>query len=66
MKIYFSIAIFALLVLYAISLLLPEKAKIIYSDDKLRKTALSKNMSSVPSTYEALLKLVDTPQKQTK
>jgi len=42
--------------------LLPEKAVIKFTDEELRQTALSRDMAAVPSTYDALLKVVDNPE----
>ncbi|MBU1657579.1 c-type cytochrome [bacterium] len=64
MKLIIKIIIAALLVLLASSYLLSKKEKKQYSDDELRQTALSRDMSSVPSTYKELLKVVDSPQNR--
>jgi len=42
--------------------LLPDKAVIKFTDEELRQTALSRDMAPVPSTYDALLKVVDNPE----
>lgn len=64
MKSVIKIVIAALLIFQAASYLLTKKVNKQYSDDELRNTALSRNMSSVPATYEELLKIVDTPQNR--
>jgi cytochrome c peroxidase len=64
MKIYFTILIMTLVLVFSVSQVLPKKGKQQYSDDELRKTALSRNMSSIPDTYEDLLKLVETPNNK--
>ena len=64
MKIIISIIVIAILVLFSVIKLLPKKEKQVYSDDELRQTALSRNMSSIPNKYEELLKLVDTPENR--
>ena len=64
MKIYIGTIVIILFDLFSVSYLLPTKDKTRYSDDELRQTALSRNMSSTPNTYEDLLKLVDTPQNR--
>jgi len=42
--------------------LLPDKAVIKFTDEELRQAALSRDMAPVPSTYDALLKVVDNPE----
>jgi len=64
MKIYITLITIIILLVFSVSQLLPTKEKQQYSDDELRQTALSRNMSSIPKTYEALLKLVDTPENR--
>jgi len=64
MKIFISASLALMLVLFGVSKLLPKKEKQVYSDKELRETALSRNMSSIPSRYEEFLKLVDTPQNR--
>ena len=64
MKIITTIIVIIILILFSISNILPKKEKQQYSDDELRQAVLSRNMSSTPSTYEDLLKLVDTPQNR--
>ena len=63
MKVLTTIII-AILVLFSLSYLLPNKHKKEYSDNELRQTALSRGMLSIPSTYENLLKIVDTPNNR--
>ena len=62
MKFFAATGLFLIILIFTISNFLPKKEKQRYSDDELRETALSRNMSSIPNTYENLLKLVDTPQ----
>ena len=58
MKMIYTILFFVLLLVYLLSYLLPAKdTQYVYSDDVLRETALSRNMKSIPSRYEDLLKL---------
>jgi len=64
MKFFTTTGLFIILLLFTISNFLPKKEKQLYSDDELRETALSRNMSSIPSTYENLLKLIDTPKNR--
>lgn len=58
------IVIVATLVFQLIAYILTKEVNYHYSDEELRQTALSRNMSSVPDTYEELLKLVDTPKNR--
>jgi cytochrome c peroxidase len=62
MKLILKIVVIAILIFQASSYLLTKRVDKQYSDDELRKTALSRNMSSVPGTYKELLKVVDTPE----
>ncbi|MBL0708381.1 MAG: c-type cytochrome [Sulfurimonas sp.] len=50
--------------IFVVSILLPTKEKPLYSDDELRRAALSRDMQTTPKTYEELLKLVDTKQNR--
>ncbi len=62
---FFMITTLMLVVLfYVTSIFLPKKEKQEYSDDELRRVALSRNMSSMPSTYDELLRLVDTKENR--
>ena len=55
-------AIMIVVAFYGFLLLLP-KSKITYlKDDALREYALSHNLAPVPTTYDALLKVVDNPK----
>lgn len=51
----FLMSIFLYVLMY-----MPNKTRQYFTDDELRETALSRNMSSIPEKYEDLLKLVDT------
>jgi len=55
------VSITILLISFIISLpfLLPSKSIKVFEDSELRQAALSRNMSSVPKTYDELLKIVD-------
>lgn len=64
MKFFVYAFIFIILLLAAVSFLLPTKEKPQFSDEELRAATLSRNMSSTPDNYENLLKLVDTPQNR--
>ena len=64
MKTLIMLIVMIMLLVFSVSQLLPKKEKQQYSDDELRQTALSRNMSSIPDTYDALLKLVDTPENR--
>lgn len=64
MKFFVYVFIFIILLLSSVSFLLPTKEKQKFDDEALRAAALSRNMSSTPSTYGDLLKLVDTPQNR--
>ncbi|RLA70426.1 MAG: cytochrome-c peroxidase [Epsilonproteobacteria bacterium] len=63
-KILHPIAITFYVVILIISLpyILPEKELKVFSDDELREVALERDMASIPSNYEALLKVVDNPE----
>lgn len=64
MKLIIKTVIITILIFQVFSYFLTKKINTQYSDDDLRKTALSRNMLSVPSTYEGLLKVVDTPENR--
>ncbi|MCW8838489.1 MAG: c-type cytochrome [Thiovulaceae bacterium] len=49
---------------FTLSYFTSKKPKQSYSDDELRKVALSRNMSSIPKNYKDLLKLVDTDENR--
>lgn len=59
-----KIVVVVILVFEALSYLLTKKVDKHYSDDELRQTALSRNMSTVPTTYKELLKVVDSPENR--
>ncbi len=62
---FFAITItIIILVIFSVSNILPKKEKQVYTDDELRETALSRDLSSIPESYEELLALVDTPQNR--
>ncbi len=62
-KLFHPVTITFLVVTLIISLqfVLPKRAIAKFSDEELRKAALSRDMSPVPTNYEALLKVVDNP-----
>ncbi|WP_324171935.1 cytochrome-c peroxidase [Sulfurimonas sp.] len=62
MKFFVYVFIALLIGIFVISILLPTKEKPQYSDNELREAALSRDMSSIPRTYEELLKLVNTEE----
>lgn len=62
MKLYFTLLFIIIILVFTVSQLLPKKEKQQYSDDELRQTALSRNMSSIPATYEDLIKVLNTPE----
>jgi len=64
MKFFIKSGLFIIFLLFSVSQILPQKQKPQYSDDELRKVALSRNLSSIPSDYELLLKLVDTKENR--
>lgn len=64
MRFFIKSSLFIIFLLFSVSQILPERQKPQYSDDKLRKVALSRNLSSIPSDYESLLKLVDTEENR--
>nr|MDA3947009.1 cytochrome-c peroxidase [Helicobacteraceae bacterium] len=53
-----------ILVIFSVSTILPKKERQLYTDDELRATALSRDLSSIPESYEELLALVDTPENR--
>lgn len=57
-----TIAVISVLFLLSLPFILPQKQGIKYSDEELREVALSRNMLPVPTTYKALLKVVDNPE----
>ena len=54
----------SIILLLSLSGLFTQKESKPFSDDELREAALSRNMSSNPSTYKELLKVVDTPENR--
>lgn len=64
MKILTTAVIFVILLFISSSYILIKEEKKEYSDNELREIALSRNMSSVPSTYKELLKVVDSPENR--
>ncbi len=64
MKFFVYVFIGIVLLLFTVSMLLPTKEKRQFDSESLRKAALSRNMSSTPSTYKELLKLVDTKENK--
>ena len=63
-KLLHPVTITLIVVIFILSLpfLLPEKAVKQFTDEELRETALSRDMAAVPTSYEALLKVVDNPR----
>lgn len=57
-----SITFFVVTTIFLLPQILPSNAVKIYSDTTLRQRALSTNMLPIPTTYEALLKVVNNPQ----
>jgi cytochrome c peroxidase len=50
------------ILIMALPFVLPQRALPKFTDEALREAALSRDMSSVPANYEALLKVLDTPK----
>ncbi len=63
-KTFLKIVLIVILVFEALSYFLTKKVDKHYSDGELRETALSRNMSSIPTTYNELLKVVDSPENR--
>ena len=57
-----SVTMIVMALIFSLPFLLPEKEVIVLSDDALRKTALTRDMTPVPANYEDLLKVVDNPE----
>lgn len=57
-----GITVIVVILILSLPFFLPEEKIIKLSDNALRQTALSRNMLPVPKGYEALLKVVDTPE----
>ena len=57
-----TITVIVVTIIILLPYLLPDKTVIKFTDEKLRQTALSRDMAAVPSTYDALLKVVDNPE----
>ena len=57
-----SITLYVVLFIISLPFLLPEKEVVILSDDALRETALTRDMTPVPANYDDLLKVVDNPE----
>jgi len=57
-----GITIIVVILILSLPFFLPEEKIIKLSDNALRQTALSRNMLPVPKGYEALLKVIDTPE----
>jgi cytochrome c peroxidase len=57
-----TITLIVMILIFALPLLLPEKKVKYFRDDALRHAALSRDMSSVPTDYATLLKVVDNPE----
>ncbi len=57
-----TITMIAVALILSLPFLLPDKEVKIFTDKQLRQAALSRDMTPVPSTYDALLKVVDNPE----
>lgn len=57
-----SISLLLVTAIFILPFMLPDKEIPVWSDAQLRQAALSRNMLPVPSTYEALLEVVDNPE----
>ena len=57
-----SITFIVVTLIFSLPFLLPDKAVKVFTDNELRQAALSRDMAPVPTSYEALLKVVDNPQ----
>ena len=57
-----SVTMIVMALIFSLPFLLPEKEVIVLNDDALRKTALTRDMTPVPTNYEDLLKVVDNPE----
>lgn len=57
-----SIVILVLSILLSLPLILSKKEIKIYTDDELRKKALSSNILPTPTSYKGLLQIADNPQ----
>ena len=56
------VTLYVVIFIISLPFLLPEKSDQYYVDETLREMALSRDMAPVPANYEALLKVVDTPE----
>ena len=56
------VTLYVVIFIISLPFLLPEKSDQYYVDETLREMALSRDMGAVPANYEALLKVVDTPE----
>ncbi len=56
------VTLYVVIFIISLPFLLPENSDQYYVDEELREIALSRDMSAVPASYEALLKVVDTPE----
>jgi cytochrome c peroxidase len=56
------VTLYVVIFIISLPFLLPEKEVVTLSDDALRESALSRDMAPVPANYEALMKVVDTPE----
>ena len=57
-----AITFYVVGLIISLPFILPDKSTKVYSDVALRKAALSRDMLPVPKDYDALLKVVDTPE----
>ena len=56
------VTLYVVIFIISLPFLLPEKSDQYYVDETLREMALSRDMGAIPANYEALLKVVDTPE----
>jgi cytochrome c peroxidase len=57
-----AITLYVVLFIVSLPFMLPSKSTKTYTDAQLRQAALSRDMLPVPKDYDALLKIVDTPE----
>jgi len=57
-----AITFYVVIFIILLPFILPDKSTKVYTDEALREAALSRNMLPIPKDYDALLKVVDTPE----
>lgn len=57
MNYFFQVSVFLFVLLFSVSLLLPQKPRKIYNDNELREMVLARNLASTPKNVEELKKL---------